>query len=425
MELRLAAISGPLEGHIFPLRSRSISIGSLPSNHILIRDSLVSPQHCLIETESEGCSVTDLGSQYGTCINKLPVQRAPLEPGDCLCVGNTLLVLLDDKEETIHFNRFCQDLEVGLLGQSAAMQRVHEFIRKVAPSAAAVLIQGESGTGKELAAQAIHLNSPRKNKPFVTINCAALSENLLESELFGHEKGSFTGAIAQKKGRLEFADGGTVFLDEVGELASHLQAKLLRMLQTHEIERVGGTHFIKIDIRLLSATNRNLEEAVKSSDFRPDLYYRLAVISLKMPPLRDCREDIPLLGAYFASKYCQKSKQFISGLSSRARARLVQYDWPGNVRELQNVIERAVVLGAKDSIRAEDLPELLSTIDLPPDEPPIRYRDAIRQLRKQLIIKAMEQAHGSCTQAAKFLGVHPNHLRRLVRTLMIKPNIGV
>ncbi len=424
MELRLGAVTGPLEGQVFLLRPDSTSIGSSSTNHICITDSLVSPRHCLIQRELKQCRVTDLGSRFGTFVNMLPVRQDTLEPGDCIFVGNSQLVLLGEKQEGIHLDRFRHNCEIGLIGQSPHMKDVHEFIRKVAPSGSTVLIEGESGTGKELAAQAIHLNSRRRNMPFVTINCAALSEHLLESELFGHEKGSFTGAIAQKKGRLEFAEGGTVFLDEVGELAPHLQAKLLRMLQTHEFERVGGTDLIKIDIRLLSATNRDLEAAVKSGEFRADLYYRLAVISLKMPPLRDCRGDIPGLAAYLAAKCCQKIGRLVVGISAQARSLLVGYDWPGNVRELENVIERAVVLGTGDLIRSEDLPEWLRAVPTAGAQT-FSYREAIRLTKRQIILKALEQAHGRCTLAAKCLGVHPNHLRRLVRTLLSKPGAGL
>ena len=209
-----------------------------------------------------------------------------------------------------------------------------------------MLIRGESGTGKELVARAIHRNSPRAGKPFVAINCAAVTETLLESEFFGHEKGSFTGAVAIKKGKLEAADGGTVFLDEIGELAPGLQAKLLRVLQEHEFERVGGTKTIKVDIRVIAATNRDLEAAISAGAFRQDLYYRLNVLTLETPSLRDRREDIPPLAAWFAQRFAKLTGRRIRGLSERTRACLLAYDWPGNVRELENAIERAVVLGS-------------------------------------------------------------------------------
>ena len=223
------------------------------------------------------------------------------------------------------------DIQHDMVGGSPRLREVHQFIAKVAPTDSTVLITGESGTGKELVARAIHRNSPRANKPFVAINCATLIETLLESELFGHEKGAFTGAVAQKKGKLEVADGGTVFLDEMGELAPTLQAKLLRVLQEHEFERVGGTRPIKVNIRLVAATNKDLGEAIQSGTFRKDLYYRLNVVSLAMPPLRERREDIPLLANYFAMIYSKKSKRRVIGVSDEARACLLAYDWPGTL----------------------------------------------------------------------------------------------
>ncbi len=359
MDPRLEAIAGPLKGEIFPLLENSVSIGRAASNDISVGDSLVSPQHCLIKRKGEQFEIRDLDSQNGTFINELPIRRRLLDHGDRISVGSSLLVFLADEEQYALLARYYQMAENGLIGESPLIQEIHRSVLRVGPTPATVLIRGESGTGKELAAHAIHLNSPRKNLPFVAINCAALSEHLLESELFGHEKGSFTGAIAQKKGRLEFADGGTVFLDEVGELAPGLQAKLLRMLETREFERVGGTRLIKVDIRLLAATNRDLEQAISAGAFRADLYYRLAVVTLTMPPLRECRSDIPLLAGHFIARYCKQMGRRIMDLSSRARDCLIGYDWPGNVRELQNALERAVVLGSGDVIQAEDLPRSL------------------------------------------------------------------
>jgi transcriptional regulator with GAF, ATPase, and Fis domain len=308
-----------------------------------------------------------------------------------------------------------------MVGESKAMLDVYEFISRVAGRDSTVLISGESGTGKELVARAIHENSDRADKPFVAINCAAITETLLESELFGHEKGSFTGAVAQKKGKLEIAEGGSVFLDEIGELAVAMQAKLLRVLQEREFERVGGTRPIKLDIRLIAATNRDLKEASRTGEFRPDLYYRLNVVSLRMPALRERREDIPLLAAFFAANYSEKVKRRVAGISPQARACLIRYDWPGNVRELENAIERAVVLGSTESILPEDLPESILEETAASGEPVSALHDGIREAKKTLIERAIEQADGNYTEAAKILGVHPNHLFRLIRTLNLKP----
>jgi Nif-specific regulatory protein len=316
------------------------------------------------------------------------------------------------------------NIEHNMVGESPAMKQVYQFISKVAPTDSTVLISGESGTGKELAARAIHQNSKRAKLPFMAVNCAALAETLLESELFGHEKGAFTGAIAMRKGRLEVADGGTVFLDEIGELSQALQVKLLRVLQEREFERVGGTKTIKVDIRLVAATNKDLEQAIADGTFRQDLYYRLNVVELAMPPLRERPDDISLLANYFASKHGEKCNRRVLGVSPEAQARLLSYEWPGNVRELENAIERAVVLGATDHILPEDLPEATlesQTTTIPTAAP--RYHEAVTQTKKQIILSAMDQAKGSYTEAAKLLGVHPNYLHRLIRNLNLREQL--
>lgn len=316
------------------------------------------------------------------------------------------------------------NIERSMVGEGKRMRDVYQFIAKVAPTDSTVLIRGESGTGKELAANAIHQNSARSRKPFVAINCAALTETLLESELFGHEKGAFTGAIAQKKGKFEVADGGTIFLDELGEMSLLLQAKLLRVLQEQEFERVGGTRPIKVDVRLVAATNRDLESAIKDGSFRQDLYYRLNVVSLKLPRLRERSEDIPLLASYFATKYAAKCKRQVRGISPEARALLTAYDWPGNVRELENAIERAIVLGSTDLIRPEDLPEAVLETEPAPTltiTPIASYHETIKEAKKQLILKAITQADSNITEAARLLGVQANYLHRLISNLNLRP----
>ncbi len=316
-------------------------------------------------------------------------------------------------QEEIHF-------EHQMVGESVPMRAVYAVLGKVAPTPSTVLILGESGTGKELAAHAIHLNSPRASKPFVAINCATLTESLLESELFGHEKGAFTGAIAQKRGKLEVADGGTVFLDEVGELSPAIQAKLLRVLQTREFERVGGTRPVKVDVRMIAATNRNLDVALKSGEFREDLYYRLNVVSILMPPLRERRDDIPLLATYFVADYSRKCKRRVTGLSAEARRLLCAYDWPGNVRQLENAIERAVVLGSTELIIPEDLPETVLENGAAGGESGVGYYEAIKEAKRELITRTLQQAAGNFTEAAKLLGIHPNNLHRLMRNLNLR-----
>ena len=314
-------------------------------------------------------------------------------------------------------------IEHNMVGESQMMRKVYQFIGRVAPTDATVLISGESGTGKELAARAIHQNSKRAGMPFIAVNCAALSESLLESELFGHEKGAFTGALAQHKGRLEIADGGTLFLDEIGELSLPLQVKLLRVLQEREFERVGGSRTIKVDIRLLTATNRNLEELIASGAFRQDLFYRLNVLELEMPALRQRSEDIPLMANYFAIKYGEKCNRKVLGISPEAQKCLVAYDWPGNVRELENTIERAVVLGTTERILVEDLPEGILESETPAAPTGSRYHEALAETKKQLIVESVSQAKGNYTEAAKLLGVHPNYLHRLIRNLKLKEQL--
>ncbi len=312
------------------------------------------------------------------------------------------------------------DLEHNMVGSSPGMRQLYDRIRRVAPTDSTVLILGESGTGKELAARAVHGNSKRSDRPFVAINCAAITEGLLESELFGHEKGAFTGAISQKKGKLELAEGGTLFLDEISELAPSLQAKLLRVLQEREFERVGGTRAHKVDIRVIAASNRDLQEAIRAGTFRSDLYHRLNVVVLNMPPLRDRKEDIAALAEHFIVKISKKCGMRRKALSAEARVCLLSYQWPGNVRELENAIERALVLGATDVVLAEDLPESLLESAAPPLDQNAKYYSAVKDSKRRLISQALDQANGNYIDAAKALGLHPNSLLRLIRNLGLK-----
>ena len=313
------------------------------------------------------------------------------------------------------------NIEHDMVGESEALDGVKQFISRAAPQESTVLIWGESGTGKELVARAIYENSPRANKPFVAINCAAITDTLLESELFGHEKGAFTSAVAMKKGKLEMAEGGTVFLDEIGELAPGLQAKLLRVLQEHEFERVGGTKTIPLDVRVIAATNRDLKLASEKKEFRLDLYYRLNVVSVKMPALRERRMDIPVLASFFVKRCAEKMKRKVLGISAEARACLMAYDWPGNIRELENAIERAVVLGSSELIQPEDLPESIVEHAGPDGRAATALHDGVREAKRGLIERAIDQAGGNYTEAAKILGVHANHLFRLIKSLDMSP----
>jgi len=308
-----------------------------------------------------------------------------------------------------------------IVAKSAKMRSVLDIVSRIADTESTIYLQGESGTGKELIAKAIYLASSRRDKPFVAVNCAALPEPLLESELFGHEKGSFTGADRSTRGLLSQANNGTFFLDEIGDMPLSIQAKLLRALQDKQFYPVGSEKPVAVNVRIIVATNKNLEEEVAKGNFRLDLFYRLHVIPIHLPPLRERKEDIPLLAAFFAVQHAEKIKRKVAGVSPEARACMMRYDWPGNVRELENAIERAVVLGSTELILAEDLPEAILEETAASGEPVNALAEGIRQAKKELIERAIEQANGNYTEAAKLLGVHANHLFRLIRTLNLKP----
>ena len=309
---------------------------------------------------------------------------------------------------------------------SPKMEEVMGLVARVAPSHATILIRGESGTGKELVANAIHYASPRSGKPLVKVSCSAIPETLLESELFGHEKGAFTGATQRRIGRFEEADSGTIFLDEIGDLSPAIQVKLLRILQDKEFQRLGLNLTLKTDVRVIAATHRNLEEAMKSGNFREDLYYRLNVISIHLPPLRDRRGDIPLLIDYFLKKYSKENQKPISDISKEVRALLLRYPFPGNVRELENLIERAVVLCREEMITTQDLPFHLreekseKEWGFPKKEKSLP--ESLEEVERDLIIKALHQHHGIQTKAAESLGISERVLRYKMKKYRIRLN---
>jgi len=302
----------------------------------------------------------------------------------------------------------------GIVGDSGQMQEVLSLVRRVAPSDATVLIRGESGTGKELIARALHYASPRAAGPLVKVNCAALAESLLEAELFGHEKGAFTGAIASRKGRFELADGGSIFLDEIGDLPPHLQVKLLRVLQEREFERVGSSRPVKVDVRLLAATHRNLEALVREGRFRDDLYYRINVVTIMLPPLRERREDLPPLIDHFLRTFAEKNGKTVRGITREAREALLRYDYPGNIRELENLMERAVVLTRDDVIGMEDLPLTLEA-PAPESGEGAGLIAAVEGLERRMIREALAKAEGTQTRAAELLGISERVLRYKLR----------
>jgi len=318
-----------------------------------------------------------------------------------------------------HLLEVALDHERPMIGESPVMKKFCDSIARAATADSTVLLLGESGTGKEVAARTLHRNSRRAQKPFMAVNCATLGDNLLESELFGHEKGSFTGAVSLKKGLLEIADGGTVFLDEVAELPQTVQAKLLRVLQEREFSRLGSTRPIKVNLRVIAATNKDLRAAVGTGSFREDLWHRLNVIALRLPPLRERREDIPLLANFFLARSSQRCERRVLGITPEARKVIQQYDWPGNVRELENAIERAVVLGSDSEIQVNDLPETIW--EGAPDVPgSLSYHAALRDAKHKIITQALALTGGNYTEAARRLGVHVTYVHRLMRAFKME-----
>lgn len=299
----------------------------------------------------------------------------------------------------------------GIVGESGAMLEVLSMVRRAAPSEATVLIRGESGTGKELIAKAIHFGSPRARGPLVKVNCAALPEALLESELFGHEKGAFTGAVASRQGRFELANGGTIFLDEIGDLPLHLQAKLLRVLQEREYEKVGSSRPVKVNVRILAASHRPLEALIKAGQLREDLYYRLNVVTILIPPLRERRSDLSLLIEHFVRRFAEKNGKTIRGLTPEGRDILLRYDYPGNVRELENIIERAVVLTRDDVIASGDLPLTVQESEIADRDPETNLTAAVEALERRMIRDALARSDGVQTRAAELLGMGERALR--------------
>lgn len=299
----------------------------------------------------------------------------------------------------------------GIIGESGRMLEVFSLVRRVASSEATVLIRGESGTGKELIAKAIHYASPRASGPLVKVNCAALPETLLESELFGHVKGAFTGALANRKGRFEVASGGTIFLDEIGDLPAHLQAKLLRVLQEREFERVGSSQPIPVDVRILAATHRDLEGLLKSGQFRDDFYYRLNVVTIVLPPLRERRQDLPLLMDHMLRVFAEKNGKKIQGFTPEAREALLRYDYPGNIRELENIIERASVITRNDVIGRADLPISIQEPEAEDNSNNTDLSVVVERLERRLIKEALARSGGVQTRAAEHLGITERNLR--------------
>jgi two-component system response regulator HydG len=310
-----------------------------------------------------------------------------------------------------------------IIGRSPAMKQLFETMALVAPSEATVLIVGESGTGKELIANAIHQNSARAQRPFIKVNCAALPETLLESELFGHEKGAFTGAAARRQGRFQLAHNSSILLDEIGEMSPTTQAKILRVLQEREFEPIGSTQTIKVDTRVIAATNKNLEEEIKQGRFREDLFYRINVVTIKVPPLRERHDDIPLLADFFLKRFAEKNRRVIKGFTPRAMDLLMRYDWAGNARELENIVERAVIMARGDMITPMEFPENLKELDQELKEARIDIAAgrSLKEIEKEMILRTLEETEGNRTHAANILGISRRTLQLKLKEYGINP----
>jgi DNA-binding NtrC family response regulator len=349
----------------------------------------------------------------------------PLNFDELLVVLDKVLATQALRRETAQLRRRVRDRVApgNMVGASPPMQRVFEIVDQVAPSRATVLITGESGTGKELVANALHQRSPRAGGPFIKLHCAALAESLLESELFGHEKGAFTGAMTRKEGRFSLADGGTLFLDEIGEISMALQVKLLRFLQEHEFERVGGTQTIRVDVRVIAATNRDLKEEIARGRFREDLFYRLNVVNIETPPLRERRSDIPAIARFFLDRYARENGKLIEAIAPQALELLVAYDWPGNVRELENAIERAVVLATGTQLEARQLPP--SVRPVAPKGMPAIPGATMAELERYAIVETLKAAGGSTSKAAELLGISPRTIQYRLHEYQAAPRSEV
>jgi two-component system, NtrC family, response regulator HydG len=418
-----AAAVGAVENQFYDLILMDLKMAHMDGLEALRRIKALSPGIPVI--------IMTAYASVGTAVNALKSGASDYltKPVDI----DELKILID---KTLHHRRLEQenlylkerladrfDLSA-IIGRSPAMAQLFETVALVAPSDATVLIQGESGTGKELVANAIHQNSPRSAGPFIKLNCAALPETLLESELFGHEKGSFTGATARKAGRFQLADKGSIFLDEIAEMAPATQAKILRVLQEKEFEPLGGGRTIKVDVRVIAATNKDLPAEIDAGRFREDLYYRLNVVQVNIPPLRDRGDDIALLADHFLKLYAEKNQRLIKALTPRALDLFMRYDWPGNVRELENVVERAVILSRGDMVATAQLPKSLQELageDQPLPPVTLTPGKTLKEIEQEMILKTLEECRGNRTRAAEALGISRRTLQLKLKEYGINP----
>lgn len=421
-------------------RKKQICIGKKSDNDIVVNDKTVSRYHAQIQiTPDNSYLLKDLNSTNGTSINGMKVKEAFLSQGDLIEIGETKLEF-QSYDESVQIEPSKNDYFGEMVGKSRKMRQIFGILERVSPSQATVIIEGETGTGKELVAKAIHTHSLRKDKPFVVFDCSAVAPNLIESELFGHTKGSFTGALKDRMGAFEEANGGTIFLDEIGELTLDLQPKLLRALEQREIKRVGSNKSIPLDVRVISATNRNLKEEVKEGRFREDLYFRLSVVKIQLPPLRERLEDIPLIvEKILASARFNKKPDgtyYVTRVEDDALKTLQRYQWPGNVRELMNVIERAVSFSEKGSIMGSHLQYVFSEIESG-EEATVRLQNidlekpfkeakqaVVESFEREYLEELLERNKGNVSKAAREAKIDRKHLRNLLIKYQIVKSEG-
>jgi DNA-binding NtrC family response regulator len=403
---KLVVLSGVDIPKAFAIQGKEVTIGSQGDNHCVLNDPTVSRHHAVIEESGKGYMVRDLGSTNGTSLNGILIKEAYLEYGSIIGLGNTRLQFLPP-EERVEIPPSEEHYFGDVFGHSLEMRRIFTMLKKISPSDITVTVEGETGTGKELVARGIHSHSQRAVGPFVVMDCGSISKHLIESELFGHEKGAFTGATQTRRGAFELADGGTIFIDEIGELGLEMQPKLLRVLEQREVRRVGGNEVFEVNVRVIAATNKDLIVEVQEGRFREDLFYRISAVRIHLPPLRERGEDIPLLAQHFAEEL---SEQYRSGanvnVSAEALEILRHYQWPGNVRELKNIITRAMAMGNDEVLRLRDF-----FIPLPSDgkaqAPSLDslVGRTLEEIEKAAIMKTLKAHGGNKSAAARVLGI--------------------
>jgi DNA-binding NtrC family response regulator len=403
---KLVVISGADLQKAFTIQGKEVTIGSQGDNHCVLNDPTVSRYHADIEETEQGYVVKDLGSTNGTYLNGILIKEAYLEYGSIIGLGNTRLQFLPP-EERVEIPPSEEHYFGDVFGRSLEMRRIFTMLKKISPSDITVTIEGETGTGKELVARGIHSYSQRARGPFVVIDCGSISKNLIESELFGHEKGAFTGATQTRRGAFEAADGGTIFIDEIGELGLEMQPKLLRVLEQREVRRVGGNELFRVNVRVITATNKDLISEVQEGRFREDLFYRISVVRIHLPPLRERGEDIPLLAQQFAREL---SGAYRGGgdvvVSAEALEILRRYHWPGNVRELKNVITRAMAMGNEKVLGLRDFIMPLPSEGTPhPSTLDSMVGRTLEEIEKAAIMKTLEAHGGNKSAAARVLGI--------------------